>query len=210
MMLHKVIIILPFLILISCNTSKDLSLYQKEINEFRNSYKNGFINNPSSPLNQDDLAYIDFFDTDASWKIKCSCLKIKEAKPFEMPTYSGVTRTYIQHSTLVCNRLGTPMHLDLYKNIQQPINPLYKNHLFLPFKDLTNGDSTYGGGRYINLIDTNIKNDTLEIDFNTSYNPWCAYSDGYNCPIPPRSNHLTVSINAGEKNFKGSYKISKK
>ena len=78
--------------------------------------------------------------------------------------------------------------------------------MFLPFKDFTNNEGTYGGGRYINLLDTDIKNEKIEIDLNKSYNPWCAYSDGFNCPIPPRENHIEIEVNAGEKNFKGMYK----
>jgi len=78
--------------------------------------------------------------------------------------------------------------------------------LFLPFKDFTNNESTYGGGRYINFLDTDIKDGKIEIDFNKSYNPWCAYSDGFNCPIPPKENHIETEVTAGEKNFKGIYK----
>ncbi|MBK9735645.1 MAG: DUF1684 domain-containing protein [Saprospiraceae bacterium] len=208
--MKAVIHLLLFMIVVSCKTSKESALYQKEINEFQLSYKSGFLDNPRSPLNQDDLVNIHFFKADASWKLKCRCTKTTDPRPFDMPTYSGVTRTYMQHSTLDCNRKGTSIHLELYKNIHQPINPLYKNHLFLPFKDLTNGDTTYGGGRYINLMDTNIKNDSLEIDFNTAYNPWCAYSDGYNCPIPPRPNHVALHIEAGEKIFKGIHKTPDK
>ena len=74
----------------------------------------------------------------------------------------------------------------------------FKDYLFLPFLDATNGIETYGGGRYLDVYifenQTNIK-----IDFNLSYNPYCAYSHRYSCPIPPHENTLTVEINAGEK-----------
>jgi hypothetical protein len=52
--------------------------------------------------------------------------------------------------------------------------------LFLPIKDLTSGDETYGGGRYLDLEIKNIKKNKIEIDFNKLYNPWCAYSVGFN------------------------------
>lgn len=133
--------------------------------------------------------------------------KVEKAKPFELPTYSGVTRTYIVHSDLSCLYKGQTILLKLYKNITQPINPLYKNNLFLPFKDHTNGETTYGGGRYINLYETEIQNEKIIIDFNKCYNPWCAYSDGYNCPIPPKENHIEMEILAGEKNIKVHTKI---
>jgi uncharacterized protein (DUF1684 family) len=59
----------------------------------------------------------------------------------------------------------------------------HKNDLFIPFKDLTSGKDTYGGGRY---LDVQIpEGNTLILNFNTAYNPYCAYTDGYFCPIPP-------------------------
>jgi uncharacterized protein (DUF1684 family) len=81
--------------------------------------------------------------------------------------------------------------------------PQYKDYLYLPFKDFTNGESTYGGGRYLDFKMSDIQeNQTIIIDFNKAYNPYCAYSDGYSCPIPPSENHLQVFIEAGEKNIK--------
>ena len=78
----------------------------------------------------------------------------------------------------------------------------YANHLFLPFKDATNDVTTYGGGRYIDLEVGDIVDGQFVLDFNTCYNPWCAFSAGYNCPVPPRENHLAVEVKAGEKKFK--------
>ena len=78
----------------------------------------------------------------------------------------------------------------------------YKDHLFLPFTDLTSGELTYSAGRYIDLKMSDIVENVVVIDFNKSYNPYCAYVSGkYNCPIPPKENQLPVSILAGEKNF---------
>jgi len=84
--------------------------------------------------------------------------------------------------------------------------PAYADHLFLPFKDATNGEESYGGGRYIDLKASSIKDDKMAVDFNKTYNPWCAYSDGYNCPIPPIANHLDASLMAGEAKYTGPKK----
>ncbi len=75
----------------------------------------------------------------------------------------------------------------------------FENYLFLPFTDLTNGNGTYGGGRYIDLEIP--KGDTMVIDFNKSYNPYCAYNGKYSCPIPPKENDLNIAIKAGVKNY---------
>ena len=71
------------------------------------------------------------------------------------------------------------------------------NHLFVPFLDKTNGNETYGGGRYLDLYQNST--DKITIDFNNSYNPLCAYNELYSCPIVPKENFLDVSINAGVK-----------
>jgi uncharacterized protein len=79
----------------------------------------------------------------------------------------------------------------------------YGGGLFLPFKDGTNGISTFGGGRY--LYDT-IKGadlgaywESIVLDFNFAYNPSCAYNERWSCPLAPQENHLAVAIEAGEK-----------
>ena len=201
----RYIIFITFIVY-ACASKKTITNYSQIILQYREIYKNDFIENPRSPLIKEDLPYLDFFPVDENWRLKCSCHLVKDAKPFELPTYSGVTRTYIHHSTAKCIYKKQYLTLSLYKNIHQPVNPLYKNHLFLPFKDESNGDTTYGGGRYLNLMDTDIIDGIIEIDFNKSYNPWCAYSDGFNCPIPPKDNHLPLEILAGEKEYKGKYK----
>ncbi len=69
--------------------------------------------------------------------------------------------------------------------------------LFVPFADATSGHETYGAGRYLDLDRTSTG--IYVIDFNTAYNPYCAYNPTYDCPLPPRENRLPVAIRAGEK-----------
>ena len=86
----------------------------------------------------------------------------------------------------------------------------YQDYLFLPFKDLSNGNQTYGGGRYLDFRQGDIHEKAGEswliLDFNKCYNPYCAFSDGYNCPVPPQENHLPMAVDAGERQFKGEKK----
>ncbi len=84
--------------------------------------------------------------------------------------------------------------------------PQYKDYLFLPFTDDTNGITSYAGGRYIDLRDGDFNNNTLVLDFNKAYNPYCAFGAGYACPKPPVENKLALSIEAGEKLFAGDKK----
>jgi uncharacterized protein len=80
--------------------------------------------------------------------------------------------------------------------------PEYKDYLFLPFTDLTNGVQTYQGGRYLDLRIP--QGDEIVIDFNQSYNPYCAYSGRYSCPVVPSENHLDMEVLAGVKSL-GKY-----
>lgn len=81
----------------------------------------------------------------------------------------------------------------------------YGGGLFLPFRDLTNKDTTYGGGRYlfdtIKHADLGHDEAKLVVDFNYAYNPSCAYHPRWHCPLAPVENHLPVSIPAGEQRY---------
>jgi uncharacterized protein (DUF1684 family) len=74
-----------------------------------------------------------------------------------------------------------------------------RGRYFLPFHDATSGLETYAGGRY---LDPQQKpNGKLTVDFNYAYNPYCAYGEGWSCPLPPDQNKLPVELRAGEKAF---------
>ncbi|MCZ2100206.1 MAG: DUF1684 domain-containing protein [Chitinophagales bacterium] len=204
-----------FILLISiqfaaCVTSKKTIEQPQSLASWREAYKASFVEDARSPLKAADLPFLDFYEEDPTWKLTCSCTAIQDAKPFDMPLYSGITRSYKVHSILNCKRLGTDIQLYVYQQATKPANPMYANHLFLPFKDETNDEATYGGGRYIDLQTFDIIDGQVTIDFNQCYNPWCAFSDGYNCPIPPIENHLQLEVRAGEKKFKGTYKEKSK
>ncbi|MBN1626063.1 MAG: DUF1684 domain-containing protein [Deltaproteobacteria bacterium] len=79
----------------------------------------------------------------------------------------------------------------------------HEDKLFIPFKDATSGNETYGAGRYLDLDYR--KDHTPEgkwiLDLNKAYNPWCAYSKNYVCPFVPPENWLKVPVHAGEKKY---------
>ena len=119
-----------------------------------------------------------------------------------MPTSSEKSTKFIKYGVLNFKIHGKPYSLNVYQTDLETFEkfPEYKDLLFIPFKDLSNGKETYGGGRYIDILIPKKKEVTL--NFNLSYNPNCAYgSDRYSCPIPPKENSLQVEIKAGEKSF---------
>ena len=70
----------------------------------------------------------------------------------------------------------------------------------MPFRDATSGAETYGAGRYLEA--RGLGRAGALLDFNYAYNPYCAYSQEWRCPIPPIENHLTVPIRAGEMRYR--------
>lgn len=181
--------------------------YTAEIARHREHYKQEFIAESRSPLTEADTASLDFFEPDKAWRVEARFERTPNTVPFDMPTYSGRSAQYQQYGILYFDKDEKTYSLEIYQNIRFLTSQKYYDYLFLPFKDHTNGDDTYGGGRYLDFRLGDIGADNfMVIDFNKAYNPWCAFSDGYNCPIPPAPNHLEVRVEAGEKNFKGEKK----
>lgn len=179
--------------------------FQAEIKTYREGYKEKFAHSAKSPISESDLKYLRFYETDSTFRVKAKFTAAKGSMPFDLPTYSGITKEFVKYGEFSFKLKGIPYKLSVYRNLTIANLPIYKNHLFIPFKDLTNAQETYGGGRYLDLYTTEIQDSEFILDFNKVYNPYCAYSEGFNCPIPPKENHLNVRIEAGERNFGKEY-----
>ncbi len=203
---NHLFICLITIIVIGC-TPKTPEHYKVSIAEHRVAYKHDFETNERAPLQtKEELDLMDFYDADISYVCNCDITLDKERKVFDMATYAGTTKEFLTYARATCKTRGKKFTLALYQSANTATHPLYGKSLFLPFKDYTNDEITYGGGRYIDVTKDSIKNGKLTIDFNHCYNPWCAYSDGYSCPVPPRENHLEMKMEAGEKMYKGEKK----
>lgn len=95
---------------------------------------------------------------------------------------------------------GRNHQLNVYQGKELMTTEGFEDYLFLPFLDDTNGETSYAGGRYLDLRIP--KNDLIILDFNEAYNPYCAYNERYSCPIVPRENYIPLKIEAGIKAFK--------
>lgn len=116
---------------------------------------------------------------------------------------SGKVKTARKYGRLTFRLHDTTMHLIVFQLQMLLQKPETRDYLFVGFTDVTSAVDSYGAGRYIDCTIGDIHNNRLELDFNKAYNPYCAYSSGYNCPIPPKENDLPVAILAGEKNYAG-------
>lgn len=175
--------------------------YTDSINSYRENYRQEFVDHENSPLSAQDTGYLRFFAPDSTYRVIAELKLTPEATVFKIPTSSGKSKTYRKYGILTFMLKGEPCSLEVYESPELMKKEEFKDHLFVPFKDLTNYEETYGGGRYLDLSRQDIVNNTMTLDFNKAYNPYCAYSEGYNCPIPPEANRLALKIEAGEKNF---------
>lgn len=175
---------------------ENVEQFQKEINE-------EYANPEESPLKEEDLRYfksLAFYPVDIAYCVESKLIRTPDEKPFLMPTTTSRKPKYVKYGELRFTLQGVECKLDVFRNLELAKLEEFKNHLFLPFTDLTSGNGSYGGGRYIDLAIP--EDDTIFIDFNRAYNPYCAYNYDYSCPIPPKQNDLLVEVRAGVKEFK--------
>lgn len=154
-----------------------------------------------TPLPQEHRAHfaeLERFAPDARFRVR-AVFKSRAGKTFGMKTTTDRLPEYQPVGLLRFKVMGRKERLTVYRNLALSAKAEYANHLFVPFTDLTNGNSTYGGGRYLDLKGPLGKE--VELDFNRAYNPYCAYGGRYSCPIPPAENHLGVAVVAGVKAF---------
>jgi hypothetical protein len=198
--MKKVFLVALFFISISsfCQEKFDASAvetFQKKLN-FE------FADKDESPLTVEDRTVfkaLEYFPISAKYFVIAQFTRTENEKTFEMKTTKEIRPIYVKYGELAFTIDEKPFKLNLYKNIELSKMEEYKDYLFLPFSDNTNGKESYIGGRYIDMKVP--KGNTVAIDFNTAYNPFCAYNYKYSCPIVPLENVLDIDINAGVKKF---------
>jgi len=171
------------------------------VTKFQNELVTFYADSTTTPLKKEELIAfegIQFFPIEGKYNVQAKFKRTKNEKAFAMKTSGAKTPTYIKYGEITFKIDGKKLKLDVFQNLDLVRNnPKYKKHLFLPFIDLTSGVTSYGGGRYIDLEIPEKKH--FWLDFNKAYNPYCAYTLGYSCPIPPKQNDLDIEILAGVK-----------
>ncbi|WP_452228928.1 DUF1684 domain-containing protein [Lacinutrix sp. MEBiC02404] len=155
-----------------------------------------------SPLKSKDrkaFRTLDFFKFDAKFVVTATLERTPDSEWFKMKTTTDRVSKERVYGVLSFQLNGKNYRLDIYQGQDLMQKKGFEDYLFLPFIDNTNGDTTYGGGRYIDLRIP--EGDTLTLDFNQAYNPFCAYNEKFSCPIVPRNNYVDESIEAGVKAF---------
>jgi hypothetical protein len=201
--MKKIITLFLLLLISSCNSQDKRPLigdteYQQKLNA---SYKDA----SKSPLKSKDLKNfkgLNFFMVDSTFIVTAKLTKTTNATTFEMATTTDRKPLYKEYGILNFTLKGKDFELTIYQSQDEVSDEKYKDYLFLPFTDDTSGEDSYGGGRYMDVMTTDEDPDgTIKLNFNNTYNPYCAYNEKYSCPLSPRKNHLDIEIKAGIKVF---------
>ncbi len=162
----------------------------------KDSFLRNDIESPIPPNERTNFKGLNYFPPDPGYRFTSKLKRFDTAKPIIIATSTGTRQAYFKYGALAFEIEERSLKLMVYKSTEDP----YARSLFIPFSDETSGRETYAAGRYLDLEEQG--GDDYELDFNMAYNPYCAYSEEYTCPIPPTENKLSVRIFAGEKNYK--------
>jgi len=193
-------VVLGFLFLWSCAQKKQElqgeTAFQRNLNaEFKDASK--------SPLKDKDRRNfngLDFFKFDSTYVVQAVFTRTEDEQPFKMKTTTDRLATYVKYGEVNFTLKNEDYKLNVYQDQDLLEDEDFEDYLFLPFLDDTNGEETYGAGRYIDLSIPS--GNQMTIDFNTAYNPYCAYNAKFSCPIVPRENYLDAEVKAGVKDYK--------
>ncbi|EGV42926.1 DUF1684 domain-containing protein [Bizionia argentinensis JUB59] len=195
--------LLAFLLLfsiVSCAQKKEPILGETDWQREQNA---DFKDASKSPLKAKDrkgFKTLDFFDVDSTYVVNATLKRTPGSEWFLMQTTTDRVSNERIFGYIIFELKGKTYELAVYQGQDLMKQEGFEDYLFLPFMDNTNGETTYAGGRYLDLRIP--ENDILTVDFNKAYNPYCAYDAKYSCPIVPRNNHLYVEVEAGVKDFK--------
>jgi uncharacterized protein (DUF1684 family) len=198
--MKNIIYLLFSLLIISCATLNKKSA-KSDIQKFQKDLNTEYQNPKETPLRGENFRNFTvhpFFPINLKYRIIANFATLSDSPNFQIPTTSGKTKTYKAFGKATFKLNGKNYTLTIYQSQDLMKKIGLEDYLLLPFHDLTNNHETYGGGKYLDLRIP--KNNKIILDFNQSYQPYCAYNPyDYNCPIVPKENSLPIRIEAGVK-----------
>jgi uncharacterized protein len=161
--------------------------------------KNQSFRSSNSPLEEAERLKFDslrYFAPEIRYVVDADYEEFPQPETVQMPMNTGGSEPYLKFARAKFNLEGIENSLILYLRVNTT-----DSALFSPFSDKTNGVNTYEGGRFIDIPKPEAGANTITIDFNKAYNPFCVYNYNYTCPLPPPENRLSVSVEAGEMSY---------
>lgn len=178
----------------------DASDWAAAITRHRQRKAQFYADHPQSPLPADHRGQfegLDYFPPDPAFRFRLPLHEYDPRETIVVETTTDGTQAYLRWAEFRFEIDGTDLSLQAYKAGRD------ENRLWVPFRDATSGETTYGGGRYLDLEADEHRTAVGHwiLDFNQAYNPYCAYADHYECPLVPIQNWLDVPVEAGEKAY---------
>jgi len=175
---------------------EDQETWARALARFRAEKDRFFQTSHDSPVhgNVEDFHGLNYFDPDPSFRFEMKLRRYANPEAVMVATSKGTRQLFNGVGYFVLDIAGGQVRINVYQSAGHD-DP----NLFLPFRDATSGEESYGAARYLDLEVEH--NDEYVVDFNYAYNPYCAYSEDYVCPLPPRENWFKVHIRAGEKKY---------
>ena len=186
--------------LVAGQTRPDSLVHRQLVQVFQQDLNREFADPKESPLTAAErqaFTTLPFYPTRYAYVVQAQLLRDSTSRPFAMETSTAHRPLYRKYGELRFVLNGQAQRLSVYQSVDLLKRPGFEDYLFVPFTDLTNGHGSYGGGRYLDLRIPPAGSSGLTLDFNRAYNPSCAYSHGYSCPVPPAENRLAATIPAG-------------
>jgi len=187
------------LIIYSLEGGKSAADYQAFIDKDRKEKEEFLKSGDGSPFMKDNIPFegLKYFQASEKYNIKAKLEPIKEKKVVLLGTSDGKEQKYLEYAYATFDLDGVKNKLLILEVMD--MGP-QRGKLFLAFADASSGIETYGAGRYLDVKKVPAAT-SIELDFNLAYNPYCAYTDNFSCPFPPKENVLKVAILAGEKSY---------
>jgi uncharacterized protein (DUF1684 family) len=198
--MNTIIAISLFMVFLPLQTDSD---YISEIKTWQSEMNAEFASPKESPLEEEDrLSFtgLDFYKIDSTYRVKAKLKLDLQKKKFAMKTTTSRLPVYANYGVASFKLHGRKFKINIYQNVALSLKEEYKDYLFMLFTDKTSGVTSYAGGRYLDLRIPK-KGEDFIIDFNKAYNPYCAYSHKYSCPIPPEEDYFDIEIKAGVKKW---------
>ena len=166
----------------------------EELRAEKDAYLREHPHSPLSPDERETFDGLDYYDPDPDYRYVLDLEAEDDPERITVETTTDGSKKYLAVGRFSFELGGAERSLVAYRP------PDDESRLWLPFRDATSGESTYGAGRYLDLNATEDREEgRWVVDFNEAYNPFCAYSDAYECPLVPPTNWLEAPVEAGEK-----------
>jgi uncharacterized protein len=177
-------------------------VYSLEVRKDRKEKDLYFLTGENTPLlatDKEEFQGLNYYPPSKEFAFMTALKRFPAPEPTVIATSKNKPRNMLCIGTLPFRYQGKDYALRVY----MPTDTTEEHYWFIPFTDATTGTETYGAGRFIDI--EHPTTDSTFLDFNYAYNPYCAYNERYDCPIPPRENALPFAIRAGEKKYRAGH-----